>query len=461
MGDGLARYDISNYQRAENSSGYVYKTVGWWSETLVLDVEALAWTNGTRSVPTSTCSEPCGVGMIKRHHKKGDVCCWICDTCEEYEYVYNESTCVDCGKGSWPYPDKRSCYELDVQYIPFFSPVAYGPLIVAASGVAFTLATVGVFVQYNDTPLVRATGRELSYALLMGITLCFANTFILLQKPSLLTCTVQRFSVGMGFCIIYSALLTKTNRISRIFDSASKSARRPKFISPKSQVLITVGLILVQTLGTFAWLVAEPPGTRFDYPDRRQVWLKCRINDESFLLSQLYNILLICVCTVYAFKTRKIPENFNESKFIVFTMYTTCVIWLAFLPIYFTTRHAQEVQALTLCVSISLSAWVSLGCLFAPKVYIILFHPEKNVRRLTMSTTYRRRSGGGRASSSGVPTATTALAEHHDHNNRGSGHYQACTPVGQAVDLVVSQSPGPTASTSTNVVEGHEAAALL
>lgn len=85
-------------------------------------------------------------------------------------------------------------------------------------------------------PQVRATGRELSYALLLGITLCFANTFILLQKPSLPMCTVQRFSVGMGFCIIYSALLTKTNRISRIFDSASKSARRPNFISPKSQV---------------------------------------------------------------------------------------------------------------------------------------------------------------------------------------------------------------------------------
>ncbi len=87
---------------------------------------------------------------------QGDVCCWICDMCEEYEYVYNESTCADCGKGSWPYPDKRSCYELDVQYIPFFSPVAYGPIIIAASGIAFTLATVGVFVRYNDTPLVGA-----------------------------------------------------------------------------------------------------------------------------------------------------------------------------------------------------------------------------------------------------------------------------------------------------------------
>ena len=54
------------------------------------------------------------------------------------------------------------------------------------------------------------------------------------------------FQVGFGFCIIYAALLTKTNRISRIFHSALKSARRPSFISPKSQVIITMFLVSIQ-----------------------------------------------------------------------------------------------------------------------------------------------------------------------------------------------------------------------
>ena len=41
---------------------------------------------------------------------------------------------------------------------------------------------------------------------------------------------------------------------------------------------------------------------------------------------------------------RKIPENFNESKFIGFTMYTTCIIWLAFVPLYFGTGNSFEVR---------------------------------------------------------------------------------------------------------------------
>ena len=45
----------------------------------------------------------------------------------------------------------------------------------------------------------------------------------------------------------------------------------------------------------------------------------------------------------------------------------------------------------TMCVCISLSAYVTLFCLFSPKISIILLHPDKNVRKLTMnSATYKR-----------------------------------------------------------------------
>ena len=89
-----------------------------------------------------------------------------------------------------------------------------------------------------------------------------------------------------------------------------------------------------------------PTGIKKDVSDEKRwlVILKCRVKDTSTLFGLIYNMILVTVCTGYAFKTRKIPENYNESKFIGFTMYTTCIIWLAFIPIYYGTGNSFEVR---------------------------------------------------------------------------------------------------------------------
>lgn len=71
--------------------------------------------------------------------------------------------------------------------------------------------------------------------------------------------------------------------------------------------------------------------------------------------------------------------------------YTTCVIWIAFFPIY----YGSELQTITKCLCISLSSIMTLIFLFFPKIYIILYHPEKNIRALfTTATTIRCHIGG-------------------------------------------------------------------
>lgn len=88
------------------------------------------------------------------------------------------------------------------------------------------------------------------------------------------------------------------------------------------------------------------------------------------------------MCTLYAFKTRNVPENFNEAKFIGFTMYTTLVIWIAFVVIYLSSEH----KVTTLCLCISFSALFALFLLFFPRCYIIIFKPEKNNRSYFTTT---------------------------------------------------------------------------
>ncbi|KAK6319279.1 hypothetical protein J4Q44_G00104900 [Coregonus suidteri] len=384
FGDSLGRYNIFHYHKEDGR--YVYRKVGYWAQSLTLNTSQIPWEG--LAIPTSQCSDPCRKNEVKSM-QPGDVCCWICIPCQSYQYLMDEFTCADCKFGEWPLANLTGCYNLPEEYIRWEDAWAIGPVTISCLGMMCTLFIIGLFLKHNDTPVVKASGRELSYILLLGVLMCYSMTFIYIAKPSMGVCTLRRLGLGTSFAVCYSALLTKTNRIARIFSGVKDGAQRPRFISPASQVAICGGLISCQLVVVVVWLLVETPGVRKEVsPERRDiVTLKCNSKDSSMLMSLTYNCILIILCTVYAFKTRKCPENFNEAKFIGFTMYTTCIIWLAFQPIFYVTASDYRVQTTTMCISVSLSGSVVLGCLFAPKTHIILFQPQKNVTSLRVATT--------------------------------------------------------------------------
>ena len=78
--------------------------------------------------------------------------------------------------------------------------------------------------------------------------------------------------------IVYGALLTKTNRISRIFNASKQSAQRPNFISPKSQLCICSGIVLVQVIINVIWFLISPPEAMHHHPTREDNLLVCKVN---------------------------------------------------------------------------------------------------------------------------------------------------------------------------------------
>lgn len=375
-GDAYGSYSFYQYQR--HGSKYDYVRIGDWSASLVLNMSMLAWPNSTTgTIPRSICSDSCPNGYIRNFQ---DQCCWSCVSCREDSYSFND-TCVACAPGYAPNRDHNGCDKIPAEHLTWDSPWAIVPLVFTALGVTATLFTLTVFLRYNSTPMIMASGRELCYLLLTGILLCYLMAIPILAKPNMFTCSVLRVGLGFALCLCYSSILTKTNRISRIFNRGSKAGiKRPSYTSPKSQIVICCGLASVQLGGSLVWLMFERPATKEVHPQPLTAVLTCGVSNLSLVLSLLYNMLLIILCTFYAFKTRKIPENFNEAKYIGFTMYSTCIVWLAFVAIYFGTYNDYKIQTATLCVCVNISASVALGCLFVPKVYIVLFQPYKNVR---------------------------------------------------------------------------------
>uniref|UniRef100_A0A8C1GCW4 Glutamate receptor, metabotropic 4 n=2 Tax=Cyprinus carpio TaxID=7962 RepID=A0A8C1GCW4_CYPCA len=387
-GDAPGRYDIYQYQIKNKTAEY--KTIGHWTDQLYLNMRAMQWPGGGKQVPTSICSPPCKPGWRKKI-VKGISCCWHCDRCDGYQYQHDLYTCKMCRFDLRPNKNHTGCQPIPIVKLEWSSPWAVIPVLIAILGIIATLFVVVTFIRYNDTPIVKASGRELSYVLLTGIFLCYATTFLMISTPDIGICSLRRIFLGLGMSISYAALLTKTNRIYRIFEQGKMTVSAPRFISPGSQLVITFSLISVQLLGVCIWFAVDPSQALIDYEDQRTAdpqmargVLKCDISDLSLICLLGYSMLLMVTCTVYAIKTRGVPETFNEAKPIGFTMYTTCIIWLAFIPIFFGTSQSAEkmyIQTTTLTISVSLSASVSLGMLYMPKVYVVLFHPEQNVAK--------------------------------------------------------------------------------
>ncbi|XP_013778093.1 metabotropic glutamate receptor 8-like [Limulus polyphemus] len=375
---------------------------------VTLNLDLVRWKGNDNVVPMSNCSDHCPLGHIQQFQQYS--CCWMCIACREDEYIFNNE-CSYCPEGYLPCQNKTSCIKVPLEFMTWDSPWTIIPAAFAALGIFCTIFTFSVFLYFSKTPIIMASGRELCYMLLLGLVLSYCMSFIILAKPTVVICTLMRIGLGLCLSLCYSAILTKTNRISRIFNQGIRSIKRPSYTTPGSQIFICLGFVSVQLVFTIAWLIVEPPKLRETYPTRTSAVLQCGISSISMIVSLIYNMVLIVLCTVYAFKTRQIPENFNEAKYIGFTMYSTCIVWLAFIPIYFSTNNDFKVQVSSLCICISISATVTLGCLFIPKVYICLYQPYKNVRPVgKQSTTSGSYCHSMRFTKSGASAALASIA---------------------------------------------------
>ena len=197
----------------------------------------MQWSGGNRLVPDSVCSFPCNPGERKKM-VKGVPCCWHCELCDGYLYQVDEFNCESCPFDMRPTLNRTGCRPTPIIKLEWHSPWAIIPVFLAILGIIATSSVVITFIRFNDTPIVRAAGRELSYVLLTGIFLIYLITFFMIAEPGVVVCALRRLLLGLGMCITYSATLTKTNRIYRIFEQGKKSVSPPKFISPTSQLVI-------------------------------------------------------------------------------------------------------------------------------------------------------------------------------------------------------------------------------
>ena len=386
---------MKNLQRKSNGK-YMYKTVGHWDElpinrTTPLEIfkdntPSIQWSDGqSNTTPISICSHPCGNGEYPEPVASQAECCWVCKPCAD-NTVSTGTACKVCGRGYIPNDLKSECEVIQPSYLMWSHGLSIIIILLSCTGITATIAVGIIFIVHHKHQLIKASSRELSAIMLTGIMLCYILPFFFIAKPAPWICAVRRFGVGFCFALCYSALLVKTNRIHRIFNRSPNTNQVPPLISSESQLFFTGLLVGVQVVIASVWLIIERPSITHIF-NKYSTELKCGESSHSGLLVTLvYNFILLLITIYFAFRTRKVPQNFNEAKFINFTVYSLCILWFAFIPTYYATAVLGTIyQTGSLVIAIILNATVTLCILFLPKIYYLFFRKQAECQSETFT----------------------------------------------------------------------------
>uniref|UniRef100_A0A673FM29 G-protein coupled receptors family 3 profile domain-containing protein n=1 Tax=Sinocyclocheilus rhinocerous TaxID=307959 RepID=A0A673FM29_9TELE len=379
-GDPVATYELVNWQLQGNSS-VDFVTVGQYDASkLISDSDSVC--TCYLQVPVSVCSESCLPGMRKAVKKGRPVCCYDCINCAEGEI--NSLDCHKCLPEYWPNNEKDKCLPKPVEFLSWDEILG---IILAAFSIAGSLLALSitlVFYKNRTSPIVRANNSELSFLLLLSLTLCFLCSLTFIGRPTEWSCMLRHTAFGIIFVLCISCVLGKTIVVLMAFKATLPGSNVMKWFGPPQQRLSVLGFTLVQVLICVLWLTISPP---FPYNNmqhyKEKIILECNLGSAIGFWAVLgYIGLLAFLCFVLAFLARKLPDNFNEAKFITFSMLIFCAVWITFIPAY-----VSSPGKFTVAVEIFAILASSFGlvlCIFAPKCFIIVFRPEQNTKKHLM-----------------------------------------------------------------------------
>ncbi|XP_076002210.1 extracellular calcium-sensing receptor-like [Genypterus blacodes] len=387
-GDPPASYDIINWQLMDGQVQHV--TLGHFSSTankdyeLSIQEENIVWRTG--KVPYSVCSNICPVGTRKAQIKGKPICCFNCIPCADGTIANSTGStdCTPCAQEYWSNEKKDKCILKSIEFLSYHEPMGIAITVVSLLGALLSLSTMFVFIRYKETPVIKASNSELSCFLLFSLFMCFLCPLTFIGRPTVWTCMLRHTAFGVTFALCMSCVLGKTIIVVTAFKATIPGNKMAGKFGPAQQRIIVGSCTFIQIVICVLWLTVNPPfpDMVFQYSSANIV-LECNTGSEAAYDAVLgYIGLLAIVCLVLAVLARKLPDNFNEAKFITFSMMIFCAVWITFIPAYVSSPGKYTV-AVEIFAILS-SAFGLLMSIFAPKCYIILIRPERNTKKHIM-----------------------------------------------------------------------------
>nr|XP_060638911.1 vomeronasal type-2 receptor 26-like [Anolis sagrei ordinatus] len=338
--------------------------------------------------PLSICNDNCHVGYHKRKKEGEPFCCYDCIPCPA-GMISNETdmdTCFECPEGQYPSNDQHECIPKYIIFLSYNRPLGVSLTIISLTFIFITALVLGIFFKYRDTAIVKANNRSLSYVLLISLLLSFSCAFLFIGEPNHLICLLRDIAFNVIFSVALSCVLAKTITVILVFKATTSGSKTKKWMGKPLVNSIVFSCPLIKTIICIVCLIISPPFLDFDMQlMAKGILLDCDHDSALVFYSSVSTFGLLAIASFsVAFLARKLPDIFNEAKFITFSMVAFCSVWVTFIPAYLSTKGIYLITVEIFCILASGAALLIF--IFSPKIYIILLKPELNNKKHLIRT---------------------------------------------------------------------------